>query len=87
MRRVQWTNNSTNERSRITAQRLGMVREGLLRSAGVQYSPSLNFVLEGKRWDQEVWSILAEEWPTPEVIHVQNQAPAAHPVSVHVADR
>jgi ribosomal-protein-serine acetyltransferase len=56
MRRVQWCNNPENVRSGAAARRLGMTREGLLRSA---------FALDGKRWDNEVWSLIAEEWPTP----------------------
>jgi len=54
MSRVQWTNNPTNVRSRAVAQRLGMTREGLLRS---------QWKVGDVRKDSEVWSILAEEWP------------------------
>jgi ribosomal-protein-serine acetyltransferase len=56
MRRVQWGNNPTNVKSAAVAQRLGMTREGVLRSA---------FALGEDRWDIELWSLLAEEWPTP----------------------
>jgi hypothetical protein len=56
MRRVQWCNNPANLRSSALARRLGMTREGLLRSS---------FTLAGERWDNEVWSVLSEEWPTP----------------------
>jgi ribosomal-protein-serine acetyltransferase len=62
--RVQWTNNPTNERSRRVAGRLGMTREGVLRSATVLSSPSMDFVDAGTRWDAEVWSVIASEWPT-----------------------
>ncbi len=62
--RVQWTNNRANERSRAVARRLGMTCEGLLRSAGVLNSPLLDFVGAGARWDDEIWSVIAEEWPT-----------------------
>jgi ribosomal-protein-serine acetyltransferase len=55
MRRVQWTNDPTNLRSAAVARRLGMTREGLLRSS---------FALDGERWDNEVWSVISEEWPT-----------------------
>ena len=58
MRRVQWCNNPANLRSSALARRLGMTREGLLRSS---------FTLAGERWDNEVWSVLSEEWPTPAV--------------------
>jgi RimJ/RimL family protein N-acetyltransferase len=54
IRRVQWGNNPTNTRSSAVARRLGMTREGLLRSA---------WQVGGVRKDTEVWSILAEEWP------------------------
>jgi RimJ/RimL family protein N-acetyltransferase len=57
MKRVEWTNSPSNVRSAAVARRLGMTREGLLRSA---------WVVGGVRQDNEVWSILAEEWPTPE---------------------
>lgn len=57
IQRVQWTNNIANERSAATARRLGMTREGLLRSSSG---------VAGARWDNEVWSIIAAEWPTAE---------------------
>jgi ribosomal-protein-serine acetyltransferase len=53
MARVQWTNSPTNVRSSAVARRLGMTREGLLRSA---------WVVGGVRKDSEVWSMLADEW-------------------------
>jgi ribosomal-protein-serine acetyltransferase len=53
MHRVQWTNNPENTRSAAVAQRLGMTREGLLRSA---------FGLGGVRWDNEVWSMIADDY-------------------------
>jgi RimJ/RimL family protein N-acetyltransferase len=52
MRRVQWTNNPENVRSAAVAKRLGMTREGLLRDS---------FGLGGQRWDNEVWSIIADD--------------------------
>ena len=55
MTRVQWTNSPTNIRSSAVARRLGMTREGVLRSA---------WQVGGVRQDSEVWSLLAEEWPT-----------------------
>jgi ribosomal-protein-serine acetyltransferase len=54
--RVQWTNNPANLSSSALARRLGMTLEGRLRSAGV---------LNGVRFDNEVWSIIAPDWPTP----------------------
>jgi ribosomal-protein-serine acetyltransferase len=51
--RVQWTNDPANTSSAALAKRLGMTREGLLRSIGVT---------DGVRTDNEIWSILAEEW-------------------------
>jgi ribosomal-protein-serine acetyltransferase len=55
IRRVVWMNHPANVRSSAVARRLGMTREGVLRSS---------FTLGGRRWDNEVWSVLAEEWPT-----------------------
>jgi RimJ/RimL family protein N-acetyltransferase len=51
--RVQWMNNPSNTASAALAGRLGLTREGLLRSSGVT---------EGVRTDNEIWSILADEW-------------------------
>jgi RimJ/RimL family protein N-acetyltransferase len=51
--RVQWTNSPANRASGALARRLGMTREGLLRSTGVT---------DGVRSDNEIWSILADEW-------------------------
>jgi ribosomal-protein-serine acetyltransferase len=51
--RVEWRTNPANDRSRAVARRLGMTREGVLRSS---------FVLNGVRHDTEVWSVLADEW-------------------------
>jgi RimJ/RimL family protein N-acetyltransferase len=55
MRRVQWTNDPANAPSSAMARRLGMTREGVLRSSRK---------LGDDRWDNEIWSIIAEEWPT-----------------------
>jgi RimJ/RimL family protein N-acetyltransferase len=62
--RVQWMNDPGNERSRRVAMRLGMTREGLLRGVGVFNSPAMDFVDASARWDGEMWSVLASEWPT-----------------------
>jgi ribosomal-protein-serine acetyltransferase len=51
--RVQWGNNPANARSSAVARRLGMTREGVLRSA---------WQVGGVRKDTEVWSMLANEW-------------------------
>jgi RimJ/RimL family protein N-acetyltransferase len=58
MKRVQWTCSPSNVRSSAVARRLGMTREGVLRSA---------WTLGDVRTDNEVWSVLAEEWPTKEI--------------------
>ena len=55
MARVQWRNSTTNVRSSAVARRLGMTMEGLLRSS---------WEVGGVRKDNEVWSVLADEWPT-----------------------
>jgi RimJ/RimL family protein N-acetyltransferase len=52
--RVQWTAQPSNTRSIAVARRLGMTREGLLRSY---------WQVGGARRDCEVWSMLAEDWP------------------------
>jgi hypothetical protein len=41
-----------------------MTWEGVLRSVAVLSSPSMDFVDAGTRWDAEVWSVIASEWPT-----------------------
>jgi ribosomal-protein-serine acetyltransferase len=53
MERVEWQTVTGNERSLAVARRLGMTRDGVLRSATV---------LNGDRRDVEVWSLLAGEW-------------------------
>jgi ribosomal-protein-serine acetyltransferase len=53
MARAEWRTDPRNERSRAVAQRLGMTREGVLRSS---------FPLGDDRNDTEVWSLLADEW-------------------------
>ncbi|WP_433405032.1 GNAT family N-acetyltransferase [Streptomyces sp. CA-146814] len=55
MSRVEWRASSGNARSIAVARRLGMSRDGVLRRHAVH---------RGRRWDIEVWSVLAEEWPT-----------------------
>jgi ribosomal-protein-serine acetyltransferase len=52
--RVQWAANPTNLASIAVARRLGMTREGILRSA---------WQVGGVRRDSEIWSVLAQEWP------------------------
>jgi RimJ/RimL family protein N-acetyltransferase len=56
MRRVAWVTDVTNHRSREAARRLGFTREGVLRQAYVVQEG-------GPACDDEVWSILATEWP------------------------
>lgn len=51
--RVEWLVSAKNAASIAVAQRLGMTREGVLREA---------HVLRGRRYDVEVWSVLAPEW-------------------------
>ncbi|WP_117208188.1 GNAT family N-acetyltransferase [Allorhizocola rhizosphaerae] len=53
MHRIEWRTDPRNERSRAAAARLGMTREGVLRSS---------FVIGDTRFDTEVWAILADEW-------------------------
>jgi RimJ/RimL family protein N-acetyltransferase len=55
MARVEWHNDPENVRSAAVAKRLGMTREGVLRSS---------FVLGGTRHDTEIWAILSSEWPS-----------------------
>ena len=66
MARVQWTNSTTNVRSGAVARRLGMTREGLLRSS---------WKVGDARKDNEVWSILAEEWLAEDPQAKQGPAP------------
>ncbi|MFE9293551.1 GNAT family N-acetyltransferase [Streptomyces niveus] len=51
--RVEWVVSSANVASIRTAERLGLRRDGVLRSAGVHH---------GLRQDHEIWSVLAPEW-------------------------
>ncbi|MET0237864.1 MAG: GNAT family protein [Kibdelosporangium sp.] len=53
MSRVEWFCNPHNERSVAAAQRLGMTKEGLLRSS---------YSINGTRQDSLVFSLLAAEW-------------------------
>jgi ribosomal-protein-serine acetyltransferase len=55
MERVEWQTITSNERSLSVARRLGMTRDGVLRSAAL---------LGGARHDVEIWSLLASEWRT-----------------------
>jgi RimJ/RimL family protein N-acetyltransferase len=51
--RVEWHTKTGNQASIEVARRLGMTREGVLREAMLH---------RGRRWDLEVWSVLAPEW-------------------------
>jgi RimJ/RimL family protein N-acetyltransferase len=53
MHRVEWRVSSKNAPSIAVAQRLGMTKDGVLRS---------NHPYRGVRQDLEVWSVLAPEW-------------------------
>ena len=53
--RIEWQVASGNAASIAVARRLGMQRDGVLRSNNVHH---------GQRYDTEVWSILADEWRT-----------------------
>ncbi|WP_329104070.1 GNAT family N-acetyltransferase [Micromonospora sp. NBC_01699] len=53
--RAEWRTLPDNVRSVNVAKRLGMSLDGVLR----QYSPAG----EGRRKDQQYWSVLADEWP------------------------
>ncbi|GAB2818548.1 GNAT family protein [Lentzea nigeriaca] len=53
MYRVEWRVSSENAPSIAVAQRLGMVKDGVLRKY---------FLYRGVRQDLEVWSVLAPEW-------------------------
>ncbi|MER7717698.1 GNAT family protein [Streptomyces flaveolus] len=55
MSRVEWWVASGNTRSIASARRLGMTRDGVLRQ---------RYPYRGVRHDSEVWSVLAQEWPT-----------------------
>ncbi|MBT2445501.1 GNAT family N-acetyltransferase [Streptomyces sp. ISL-36] len=57
MSRVEWWVSAGNTRSIEAARRLGMTRDGVLRQ---------RYPYRGVRHDSEVWSVLSEEWPTPE---------------------
>jgi len=54
--RIEWHCTPSNERSIAVARRLGMTREGLLRSA---------FPVAGVRQDMEMWSLLDTDQPLP----------------------
>jgi ribosomal-protein-serine acetyltransferase len=53
MSRIEWRTDPRNERSAAVARRLGMTREGVLRSS---------FVVGGTRQDTEMWALLPSEW-------------------------
>jgi RimJ/RimL family protein N-acetyltransferase len=54
MARVEWRCAPDNVSSSAVAKRLGMRCDGTLRRA---------YVFDGERRDEEIWSVLAEEWP------------------------
>ncbi|GHF47269.1 N-acetyltransferase [Streptomyces mashuensis] len=51
--RVEWWVASGNEPSIAVARRLGMTKDGVLRQSHLH---------RGKRYDEEIWSVLAPEW-------------------------
>jgi RimJ/RimL family protein N-acetyltransferase len=51
--RVEWLLSAGNTASSAVARRLGMTKEGVLRDSNLH---------RGKRYDVEVWSVLAPEW-------------------------
>ena len=53
MSRIEWRASTDNKRSSNVARRLGMSLDGVLRKA---------WVYKGVRYDQEVWSLLVDEW-------------------------
>jgi RimJ/RimL family protein N-acetyltransferase len=59
--RLEWHNEPSNARSRAVAQRLGLTFEGIRRSA---------HPIAGIRQDEQVWSVLADEWPTANALAV-----------------
>jgi len=72
MSRVGWHTSAGNDRSQAVARRLGMTFEGIMRSA---------YVVAGTRQDVEIWSVLADEWPTP-----VPEVPAAVRTKLETAD-
>jgi ribosomal-protein-serine acetyltransferase len=64
--RIIWKARPDNTASRNVAQRLGMRRDGVLRD---------EFLHNGVRYDTEVWSLLASEWPAPPGGHVAPPGP------------
>ncbi|MFE7135547.1 GNAT family N-acetyltransferase [Streptomyces sp. NPDC057638] len=53
VQRVEWCVASVNAPSIAVARRLGMTHEGTLRQS---------FAVRGRRYDEEIWSVLASEW-------------------------
>nr|WP_244615982.1 GNAT family protein [Stackebrandtia albiflava] len=53
LHRVEWVCRADNERSAAVAKRLGMTMEGQRREA---------WPYQGKRYDKQIWAILAPEW-------------------------
>ncbi|MGY0064956.1 GNAT family N-acetyltransferase [Streptomyces sp. LZ34] len=51
--RVEWLVSAANGASAAVARRLGMTKDGVLRES---------YLYRGKRYDIEVWSVLAPEW-------------------------
>lgn len=60
MVRVEWHNDPDNIRSAAVARRVGMTREGVLRSTSVR---------NGRRHDTEVWAVLASDWLAGRAVH------------------
>ncbi|QKV96512.1 GNAT family N-acetyltransferase [Streptomyces sp. NA02950] len=68
--RVEWVASSANTASIKVAQRLGMVRDGVLRESHPH---------RGVRVDREVWSVLAPEWRAARMTGCRGEAAAPRP--------
>ncbi|WP_190025590.1 GNAT family N-acetyltransferase [Streptomyces hiroshimensis] len=55
--RVEWWVSTGNTASIAVARRLGMTKDGVLRES---------YLYRGKRYDEEIWSVLAPEWRAAE---------------------
>ncbi|MER7488972.1 GNAT family protein [Streptomyces sp. NPDC126497] len=55
LHRAEWRCRADNARSAAVAERLGMTLEGVLREA---------WPFEGRRYDEQLWAVLASEWHT-----------------------
>jgi RimJ/RimL family protein N-acetyltransferase len=56
LHRAEWICRADNERSAAVAERLGMTLEGVRRE---------DWPYGGRRYDQQLWAVLASEWRTP----------------------